>query len=148
MVEEADHVVLEGISALIIAETLLMPRVDGLQGVYSGAYGETVAGVCKRIDRSIDSVRNAGIHDKTARVAQGRGTEDRQHHIGSGAGPPVAKGLAEILLMPFQTETGGRIEQAAEAQGAVRHETTQSLHGLRPLQLEQAVGEVPDLPEV
>ena len=36
MVEEADHVVFEGIAALIVAETLLMPRIDGVQGGYPG----------------------------------------------------------------------------------------------------------------
>src|SRR6185369_17416954 len=99
VVEEADHVVLEGIAALIVAETLLMPRVDGTQGRYPRVDGKSVAGVAKRIDRSIDPVTDAAVHGETTRVAQGRGAEDRQHQVGSGACAPVPKGFTEILVM-------------------------------------------------
>src|SRR6185369_15868895 len=85
---------------------------------------------------------------KPSGVAQRRRAEDRQHHVGPGACPPVAESLAEIFVMPLQAELCGRIEEAAKAHGTVRHETAKRRNGLQSLELEQAVAEIPDLPEV
>ena len=124
MIEEADHVVLEGIAALIITETLLMPRVNGIQGRYPCTNGETVAGITKRVDPGIDSVTYTAVHGKTSRVAQGGRAEDRQHQVRPGVYSPVAKSLAEILVVPLQTELCSRIKQAAKTQGTVCHEAS------------------------
>src|SRR6185369_3350013 len=70
MVEETDHVVLEWIAALIVAEALLMPRVDGLHCLYPCSYDKTFVGVPKRSDCSVDAEIDTAVHGEPTRVPQ------------------------------------------------------------------------------
>ena len=92
-------------------------------------------------DRGCDRVTDTGVNHQAAGTARSVGAEYGQHHVGSGTDPPFSQGLAEVLLIPSQAETGGRIEQAADADGGVGHKTPERCQGLRPLQLEEAVVE-------
>ena len=71
VIEEADHVVLEGIAALIVAETLLMSLIDGTKARYPGFDGKRFGGIFKRIDRIEDPIIDAAVHGESSRVAQG-----------------------------------------------------------------------------
>jgi hypothetical protein len=88
------------------------------------------------------------IHDQADGVARRGRAEDRQDVVVALTQPVDMHGLAEIRLGGGKSDGGGRVEEAANADGGIDREAQRVLGRVTDAQLQQIVQHVAGLVEV
>ena len=82
----------------------------------------------KVLSRTEERINECGrIGGQAEGVPRVGGSKKRQYEIGAGWNTPISKGLAEILLVAFESQMGGGIKKTGHSDGGIDREASEVL---------------------
>ena len=81
------------------------------------------------------------VHRHAQEVAGRHGAREGQHQIGAFGNAVLAQGNAEIIFVAGDTDLAGDIDQPADADGGIDHDTARGIDGLVAVALQHIVGQ-------